>query len=216
MAAVPMKPEYGPTLGQLLAPRWHAATPLVRRTTIVAGVALLAAILTAVLSLENATFSHGGRVPFSFSYRGLYRTAPDPGGFVRVARRHSGGALRDSFAVDPLLLPPYSGSVAGELPLYAAAYIRQLSRRYQGFLLRGEGKAKVNSLPAYTVFYTAVLEGRPIYGRDVLLVAERPGAREGVAIVMLTSALKASKLSTPLEIGGSGILQRPLKSFTLG
>ncbi len=23
---VPMKPEYGPTLGQLLAPRWHAAS----------------------------------------------------------------------------------------------------------------------------------------------------------------------------------------------
>ena len=25
MAAVPIKPEYGPTLGRLLAPRWHAA-----------------------------------------------------------------------------------------------------------------------------------------------------------------------------------------------
>ena len=25
--AVPMKPEYGPTLGQLLAPRWQAASP---------------------------------------------------------------------------------------------------------------------------------------------------------------------------------------------
>jgi hypothetical protein len=211
-----MKPDYGPTLGRLLAPRWHAATPLVRRTAIVAGVALLAAIVAAVLSLQNATFSHGGRVPFSFSYRGLYRTAPDPGGFVRVARRHSDGALRDSFAVDPLLLPPYSGGLAGELPLYAAGYIGQLRRRYEGFVLRGEGRAKVNSLPAYTVFYTAVLEGGPIYGRDVLVVAERPGAREGVAIVMLTSALKASKLSTPLEIGGSGILQRPLKSFTLG
>jgi hypothetical protein len=216
MAAVPMKPDYGPTLGQLLAPRWHAATPPVRRTAIVAGVALLAAIVAAVLSLQNASFSHGGRVPFSFSYRGLYRTAPDPGGFVRVARRHSDGALMDSFAVDRLLLPPYSGGLAGELPLYAAVYIRQLSRRYEGFVLRGEGRAKVNSLPAYTVFYTAVLEGRPIYGRDALVVAERPGAREGVAIVMLTSALKASKLSTPLEIGGSGILQRPLKSFTLG
>ena len=28
MAAVPMKPQYGPTLGQLLSPRWRAASPL--------------------------------------------------------------------------------------------------------------------------------------------------------------------------------------------
>ena len=210
-----MKPDYGPTLGQLLAPRWHTATPLVRRTAIAAGIALLAAIVAAVLSLENASFSHGGRVPFSFSYRGLYRTTPDAGGFVRVARRHSDGTLRDSFAVGPLLLPPYTGGVAGELPVYAASYIAELSRRYDGFMLRGEGRAKVNSLPAYTVFYTFVLQGRRMYGRDALLVAERPGAREGVDIVMWTRALKASKLSSPLEIGGSGILQRPLKSFTL-
>ena len=30
MAAVPIKPEYGPTLGRLLSPRWRAASPLAR------------------------------------------------------------------------------------------------------------------------------------------------------------------------------------------
>ena len=33
-----MKPEYGPTLGRLLAPRWHAATRRVRIAVLMAGV----------------------------------------------------------------------------------------------------------------------------------------------------------------------------------
>ena len=58
-------------------------------------------------------------MPFSFKYKGLYRTAPDPGGYVKVARA-SGGRLEDSYAVAPLALGPYSGSVTGELPLFAS------------------------------------------------------------------------------------------------
>src|SRR5271155_4477648 len=114
-----MKPQYGPTLGQLLAPRWHGASPLVRRLVIAAGVAVLALVIGAGLTLENAQFSHGGRVPCGFSYRGLYRVAPDPGGYVKVQRRRADGRLEDSFAVDPLRLPAYSGELSGELPIYA-------------------------------------------------------------------------------------------------
>ena len=55
MAAVPIKPQYGPTLGQLLSPRWRAASPLARRLVIASGVGLLlVAALGAVLTLENA------------------------------------------------------------------------------------------------------------------------------------------------------------------
>jgi hypothetical protein len=211
-----MRDEYGPTLGKLLAPRWHAASPWARRLTIAAAVALVAVIAAGVLTLLNASYSHGGRVPFSFSYRGLYRTAPDPGGYVKVARRRADGTIRDSFAVDPLRLPPYSGGLSGELPLYAAGYIRTLGSRYHGFVLRGEGKTKVNNAPAYHVFYTAIVEGRPIYGRDVFVVPERPGAREGVDIVMLTGVPKASKLSSPIEVANKGILSGPLKSLSVG
>jgi hypothetical protein len=216
MAGVPMREEYGPTLGQLLAPRWRAASPWMRRVAIAAAVALLVAIAAGVLTLLSASYSHGGRVPFSFSYRGLYRTAPDAGGYVKVARRRADGTIKDSFAVDPLQLPPYSGGLSGELPLYAAAYITTLSHRYQGFVLRGEGKTKVNNAPAYHVFYTATVEGRSMYGRDVFIVPERPGAREGVDIVMLTGVPRTSKLSSPIEVANKGILSGPLKSFSVG
>jgi hypothetical protein len=216
MASVPMKPEYGPTLGQLLAPRWRAASTFGRWAVIASGPGLLLVILLAALTLENSTFSHSGRVPFSFSYRGLYRVAPDPGGYVKIQRRGSHGLLMDSLAVDPLRLPPYSGEPSGELPLYAAGYIRGLHQRYPGFVLRGEGKATVNMALGYAIFYTAVSEGRTMWGRDTLLLPERPGAREGVDIEMLTSPTANSQVKLPTEVAFSGVLTRPLKTFTIG
>ena len=96
------------------------------------------------------------------------------------------GRLEDSFAVEPLRLPPYSGGLSGELPLYATGYIGALSRRYAHFVLRGRGQDQGQRVLAYDIFYSAVVEGQTMYGRDVLLLPERPGAREGVDIVMLT------------------------------
>jgi hypothetical protein len=216
MVAVPIKPEYGPTLGRLLSPRWRASSSLVRRAVIVAVAGLLALTLAAALSLLNAKYSHGGKVPFSFSYRSLYRVAPDPGGYVKIQRHRSDGRLEDSFAVEPLELPPYSGGLSGELPLYAAGYIRGLRARYVDFVLRAEGKTRVNTVPAYDVLYTALVEGQKMWGRDVLLLPDRPGAREGVDIVMLTSPTASSQVTSPLEVASAGILLKPLKTFTLG
>jgi hypothetical protein len=214
MAGVQMKPEYGPTLGRLLAPRWHAASALVRGVAICAGVALLALLVAAALTLMNATYSHGGSVPFSFDYRDLYRVPADKGGYVKIQRHRPDGSLEDSYAVDPLRLPPYSGEISGELPLYAASYIDELQRRDRDFVLQGEGKTRVNSVYGYDVFYTAVVGGREMYGRDVLLLPERPGVREGVDIVMLTSPTADSEVTSPMEVAFAGVLERPLKSFS--
>jgi len=211
-----MKPEYGPTLGRLLAPRWHRAAPLTRLAVVCLGVAAVALLAAAVLTLENATFSHRGSVPFSFSYRGLYRVAADPGGYVKVQRHRANGVLEDSYAVGPLRLPPYRGDASGELPLYATGYIRALSRRYRRFVLQGEGKARVNGVFGYAVFYAATVSGREMWGRDVLLLPERAGAREGVVIAMLSLPDASSEVTSPMEVGSAGILERPLKSFTFG
>jgi hypothetical protein len=211
-----MKPEYGPTLGRLLAPRWHAASPLTRRLVWGAGAALAVLAAALVLTLLDSTYSRGGRVPFSFSYRGLHRVAPEPGGYVRIEKRTAGGKLAYSFAVAPITLPPYTGEPSGELPLYADAYVEAQRRRRSGFVLRGEGKTKVNTRPAYDVLYTATVEGREMYGRDILLVPERPGAREGVAIVMLTAPGVSKQVDGPMEVATTGVLVGPLRSFSLG
>jgi hypothetical protein len=216
MPGLPVKREYRPTLGDLLAPRWRAAPPLARRSMIALGVGLVALIVAVVLTLLNPVYSHGGRVPFSFPYRGLYRTAAEPGGYVRVEKRSSSGRLLYAFAVDPLELPPYRGELTGELPIFASAYIRSLERRDPGAVIRGEGKTRVNSVPAYDVLYTAPIEGRQMYGRDVLLLPERRGAREGVAIVMLTAEDATKQVAGPIEVATTGVLFGPLRGFQIG
>lgn len=216
MVAVPIKPEYGPTLGRLLSPRWRAASRLTRVLAIALSIGLLVLALAAVLTLENASYTHGGRVPFSFSYRGLNKVAGDPGDYVKIQRRRSDGRLLDSFAVRPLRLPPYAGGLSAELPLYAASYIGAMRGRDTDFVLRGEGKTRVNTVPAYNIEYTARIEGHAMFGRDVLLVPQRPGARDGVSIVILTAPMADRQVTSPLEVASDGVLLKPLKTFTLG
>jgi hypothetical protein len=216
MGAVPMKPEYGPTLGQLLAPRWHAASRLARGGMISLAALLVAVLLGVALTLLNPVYSHGGPVPFSFSYRGLHRVAPDPGGYVKVQQRDAAGSLQYSYAVSPLTMPPYSGELSAALPMYAAIYIGRLRSRYQGFQWRGEGRARVNSVSGYDVLYAARVEGRPMLGRDILLLPERPGVRAGVIISMLTAPGVSKQIVGPLEVASTGVLLAPLRSFTFG
>jgi hypothetical protein len=215
-ASVPIKPAYGPTLGRLLSPWWRKASRPVRALTLALVAGVLALAIGAFLTLENAHYSHGGKVPFSFSYRGLYRSTPEPGGYVRLERHDAAGRLEDSFAVGPLTLPPYSGALSGELPLYAAGYIRELRARYEDFVLRGEGKTRVNTVPAYEVNFTAHVAGQTMWGRDVLLLGERPGEREGVNITMLTTPTANADVTSPLEVASEGVLLRPLKTLSLG
>jgi hypothetical protein len=215
--ALPVKPEYGPTLGRLLAPRWRRASVLVRRGATTLAILLAGAVVIAVRTLENAHYSRATPVPFSLSYRDLWRAAPEPGGYMRIVRRHSDGRLADSLAAGPLELPPYSGELAGALPLDATVYLHRLRARFRGFVLRGEGKTKVNGMiSAYDIFFTANVENREMYGRDVLVLPERSGAREGVELLLLTTPGRSSGNNEPEKVGTAGVLFRPLKSLRIG
>jgi hypothetical protein len=217
MASIPIRPEYGPTLPGMLSPSWRAASRGVRAAAVVAGAAVVVVLAGAVLALLNSTYGRGGVQPFHFSYRGLYRTAPEPGGFIRVQAHTPSGRLKYSFAVNPLELPPYTAAEGAEIPLYANAYIRELSRRVPDFVLRGEGKTRLSSsLGGYQVAYTTIVAGRPMLGRNILLLHERPGERNGVEIVMLVAVGADPQVTEPLEIGSTGTMLRPLKTFALG
>jgi hypothetical protein len=215
MVSVPLKPQYGPTLGQLLSPHWRASSRWLRALVVVALGGLVVLAVAIALTLQRASYSHGGNLPFHFEYRGLYETTPQPGGYVEV-RRLQGGRLEDSFAVSPLQLPAYKGSLSGELPLYAAGYIRALAMSYRDFDLQGEGKTRINTVPGYTVFYTARVNGREMYGRDVLLLPETPGARRGVRIVMHTSPHANTQVKSALEVASAGVLNTALHTFEFG
>jgi hypothetical protein len=212
MTSVPLKPQYGPTLGKLLEPRWRSAAPAARAIVIAAGIGLLALAVAVVLSLLNASYSHGGRAPFSFEYKSLYRTATEPGDYVTLVRT-SHGLLQDSYAVAPLVLPAYRGESSGELPVFATGYTRALAGRLSHFRLEGEGKTRISStLAGYDVLYTAIVDGRTMYGRNVMLLPGGHGVREGVVLEMLSS--EPATISLP--VASSGVLETPLKTFSFG
>jgi hypothetical protein len=215
MAAVPIRPEYGPTLGRVLEPRWRAARPLTRALVICCVVAVVALAVALALRLQSASYSHGAGVPFSFKYKGLWRTTADAGAFVKVASREP-GVPKYSYEVYPLTLAPYPGSASGALPSYASGYIARLRAQLPGFVLRGEGKTRVNTVPGYQVLFTERAGARELYGRSVLLVPPREGARAGVIIAMLNWASADRSIKAPSEVASTGVLLRPLKTFTFG
>jgi hypothetical protein len=174
---------------------------------------LVAGAAALVLALLPPRIAYGGPAPFEFTYKGLYRTTPEPGGDVKVQRSRD-GLLQYSFAVQPLLLPEYRGNLSGELPLYAAGYIKALAARSRGFQLLGEGKTRVNVVASYSIYYTAKVRGRTMYGRDALLVPERPGARDGVAVTMLTAPEANKQITSPLLVATEGVLFNALHSFS--
>ena len=214
--AVPLKPEYGPTLGRLLTPWWRRSSRLVQALVIAGALAVVAIAIGAALTLEPAGYSHAGTPSFTFTYRDLYRTAPEPGGYVRVVSRYPDGSLKYSYAVNPLTVPPYRGSASAALPLYAAGYSERLLGRFPAVVLRGDGKTRVNKVPAYQVLYETRIDGREMYGRNVLLLPERPRARVGVEIVMLTAVGATSEVKEAGEVASGGVLLRPLKTFSFG
>jgi hypothetical protein len=225
MPALPLKSEYRPTLGELLAPRWQRASMGVRTLWVASGALVVAAIAGAALTLASPTVAYGGPVPFSFSYAGLYRTSPAPGGYARVQRAVD-GRLEDSFAVDPLLLPRYHGALGAELAMYASGYTKHLAAGeggahipgQSGFVLRGQGSTQIDAVSnyaTYNVFYTTTVQGREMYGRNVLLLPDQPGARRGVEITMLTAVPGNHQVTSPLDVGVKGTLEEPLGTFAL-
>lgn len=221
MNAFPLKPEYRPTLWDLLAPRWRAAGRALRAAAAIVALGCVALVIAVVLRQENAHYHQGGPVPFHFSYRGLYRTAPPPGDWVAVSHVGGGGRLDESFAVGPLTVAPYSGLVNAALPLDAIPVIKRLARTYPDFVLTGEGVERTNIVAGtnnpsgYQITFQTVMDGAGYFGRVVLLLPPTPGARTGVLQTMLVRAA-GSGVDVAHPVGSNGPLNLPFASFAFG
>src|SRR3954462_13795653 len=124
-----VRPEFGPTLPELLGPRLRAL-PRVGQ----AAVALLALIVVAVAVYAYATRGSGAsertvvvRAPLAFNF--IYRApfameAPRTGELGRI------GARGQSFSVRPLRLAPYRGDSSGVLPVLATRLEMQMAKTY--------------------------------------------------------------------------------------
>jgi hypothetical protein len=207
-----VKPQYGPTLVQLLAPRSLA----VRAGAAALAALFVAAVVAIVLATrpdETFVLEHEP-VTFNLVYGPQFHRVALPGSVVALERRR-GALFLDSEVIRPLTLPPYRGAAGGMLPLYADGYIDRLRRRYRGFEFVGEGRARINNGIGYAVSFRFKRGRRTIYGRHVLLVEEVPDGRRRGVVIELESTPAAGTPNAD-EIGNHGPLKTALRSFRFG
>jgi len=217
-----LRPEFGPGLPALLAPRLRWS---VRRTQwVILGLfALLVAVQgTRVVLARGSQLTHelviSRPIAFNLGYRdGLERVRPRPGELLRL-RSAAGGKTDETFTVAPLRLAPYTGDPAGVLPVLAAREVAKLRASFPAdFRYRGDGRARINLLPGHQILFQTRLGGRLHYGKRYFLlpeVAPPAQAREGVVITLL-SRYSAATPSVD-AVGVFGLMKGPLRSFRFG
>ncbi|MDQ3849229.1 MAG: hypothetical protein M3296_01250 [Actinomycetota bacterium] len=207
-----VKPEYGPTLAQLLASLPRAG----RLAMLTAAVVLIAAAIAFAVRPRSGERTALIRRPVTFNLlypSGLQRTSP--GGALLALERRRGPLFLESYVVRPLVLPAYRGVAGGFLPLYAFGYIGELRRRYAGFDLVSEARARINNAIGYQVVFRAKRGARTLYGRHLLLVPELPdGLRRGVVIELASTP--AAGTPNAEGTGGADPLRTALRSFRFG
>ncbi len=209
-----VRPEFGPTLPALLHRRLGIAPRATLAAFALVVVAAAAAIAVRVSADDTVELVHRGQPTFTMLYapQGVRPAPPRGGELVRLAARTRGVVL--SVTVRPLRLPPYRGFATGALPIYAEHHMAGLRRRLEGFDLRGEGKARVNDVPGYQIGFRAGSAPRRIYGRDLLVVPDRPGARDGVVVSMLQQNTGAAL--GPADLEAIDVAKKAFRSFRFG
>lgn len=217
-----LRPEFGPGLPDLLAPRLRWP---VRRTRIVLLVLfglLVAAQGARIVASRGSGLTHdalvGGRVPFTLGYRGgLERVAPVGQELLRL-KTPPGGKTDETFTVAPLHLARYTGNVAGILPIVAAREVGRLRAAFPtGFRYRGDGRARINEATGHQVLFQTRIGGHLYYGKRYLLLPEPPPpaqARDGAVITVLSRYSTATPSVD--AVGVFGLAKGPLRSFRFG
>jgi hypothetical protein len=218
MPARVVRPEYGPSLPELLGPRVRALPRPLRIAGLVALVLVVVAVLVAAIDggAKRTSLVHRGALPFNLSYpKGIERVAPKNGELARLEQRR-GDLFLASYAVEPLTLPPYSGQPDGIFPTYAERLKTELARRFPGFLaVTPEGRVRLNEITTgYAVLFRAKLGERTLYGRAVMLAPPKAAQRDTALLVML--ATPAAGISGPAAVGYDGLMTIPYRSFRFG
>lgn len=212
----------GPSLPQLLEPRWRAL-PRPRRVAIVAGAVLLVVLLVVAREVLRAdplkVYVAQAPIAFNFVHRAdLVTVAPRAGELVRL-QSTAAAATRERFTVRRLAIPPYRGDVSSAYLLLASERLAQLQAADPDVSYRGEGKARINLIPGYQLAYQTRRAGKLYFGKLFFLAPEpaggEPQTHEGVELDLL-SEFSPSTTSSLAVVGNTYLLKAPLRSFRFG
>jgi hypothetical protein len=212
--ASPVRPEFGPTLPAFARARLGALSPLAKVAIAAFVVAIAVGVFAGVRAVSDLHYV--ATKPFEFNLRhsrALPVVAPRRGELLRL-EQHRGGRFVQSFALKRIALPAYRGDSGGILPILATRLIDAGPRRYAGFELSQEGRARVVKAAAYSFTFRARLGKRSLLGRIVLL--PRPGAHPREAVLMELLATPSAGVGTPEDVGALGLTKAPFRTFRYG
>jgi hypothetical protein len=218
----PVKPQFGPTLPELLAPRIDSLPRIVARILTALGVVVVIVIVAIVVRLHDPVYSFAGppaSLRFKTSYSRAMTREPVRPPALLMLRQNSSVGLAASFEIQTMRLPRYSGEISGLLPVLASSLIRHLEASEPSFVLWSQGRTRINLVPGYTFTFQRTIAGRPYWGRYVLLTPDISGDRDGLEISMLTDpALLAAATPpiTPDSVASVGVLFEPLERLRFG
>lgn len=211
-----VKPEFGPTLPEIVAPRLRRWPRWARIALALAGIAVLVLFFWArfIRGDGREPLVVRGPVPFNLLVDSkLRQVAPVSGESLRLETLASNPDLQ-RMVVRPVVLPAYQGDINGLLPAYATELIDDMRSADKNFILRAEGRARVNSQPGYQIQYQTLTGGRTTYGRRTLLFLDEPGTREGVDATM--TAVRSLAVPHVDSIGSNGPIKLPYRSLRIG
>ena len=213
----PVRPEFRPTLPELLGPRMRR---LGRAGTIVVGLAALVLVI-ALVALGSSSGDGTkvlvvrGPVTFNLKYdpARLERATPSAGDSL-LLRTLASDKDPERFSVRPITLPPYTGDPAGVEPIVASRLIREMRRADPQFVLRSEGRTRINQQPGYQIQFQTRVDGRLAFGRRTILFADEPGVRDGADVTLISA--RSPTIPNADAVGSNGPLKQPYRSFRLG
>lgn len=220
-----VREELGPSLPQLLEPRWQA---LSRGRRIAAVVVLVGAVLVLAAAYLVATSGslktevvRGDGVAFNLVHRGDFDPVkPRAGELLRLEGTLPGASgAREEFAVRPLTVPPYTGDISSAYPLLATRRFAELKAADPQVSYRGEGRARLNEATiGYQLVYQTRRDGKLLYGKLFFIAPTpadgQPQSRAGLELSLL--AERSGQTPTATAVGADVLLNNPLRSLRFG
>jgi hypothetical protein len=211
-----VRPEFGPTLPELAGPRWRALSRGGQAVAVVVALLVVALLLWRTTGGDDRTtvvIAHPLAFNLVYDDAKLDRVVP-PRGASLLLRTPASDPDPESVTVAPVRVPAYRGDIAGVLPLYAATVIRRMEQADPQFILRSEGRTRINRQPGYQIQYQTRRGGRTTYGRRTFLFADEPAQRDGADINLL--AARSPSMPNVDAVGSNGPTKLPYRSFRLG
>jgi hypothetical protein len=210
-----IRPEYGPSLSELLRRRLSLrARRALGAAAVLVGLALAGWWLWAP---EDGRYVHRSEPVFNMRLTergGLHRVKAEPGEILRLEARRRGRVVQ-SFTVAPFELPASDVEPAAAMGLLAVARVRdELAPTFDAFTPTDEGKANINDALGYQVGFEAVRDGRTVLGRQALLLDPEGGGREGVVLTAIQEP--RGPVRSVADVGAAGPLRVPYRSLRFG